>query len=213
MPVIDISNAVRADHDEVGVILTDAFSRLGPEAASVEIHVKARRPRVTWRAVCEAPDCYPPNWSDTLANFHWFTTRKDLEQLTARDRHGPVERVVSPAGFSGRAYSGIPRIAKVRPGARYLVTLHMPNDPKHAGPYPAVRKYPGLKTAPPIPVECWREELFAVAAHEAHHILQFLTGARLSEIDAEKAAIAALAQWREPARAEASASFAQPHLF
>lgn len=198
VPVIEISNAVRADHEEVGAILTDAFASLGGAGGDVEIHVKARRPRVTWRATCDTRDCYPPNWSDAVARFHWFTTRKDLELVTAAGAHGPVERVVSPAGFSGRAYSGIPRMANVRPGIRYLVTLHMPNDPKHTGPYPAVRKYPGLQTAPPIAVDCWREELFAVAAHEAHHIFQFLTRARLSEIDAEKAAIAALARWRRP---------------
>lgn len=200
---IDISNAVRADHDEVRAILSQAFARLAADLGhqvheAVEIHVKARRPRVTWRAVCETPGCYPPNWAGPLGAYHWFTTRKDLELLTGRGRHGPAERVVSPAGFTGRAYSGIPRIANVSPGARYLVTLHMPDDPKHTGPYPAVRKYPGLKTAPPISVDCWREELFAVAAHEAHHIWQFVTKSRVSEVEAEKAAIAALDAWRRP---------------
>ncbi|HWH31914.1 MAG TPA: hypothetical protein VNU01_04525 [Egibacteraceae bacterium] len=195
MPKVEISNAVRADHEEVRTILLDAFAGA---PLGVEIHVKARRPRVTWRAICNALDCYPPNWSGAGANYHWFTTRKDLERVATRERHGPVERVVSPAGFSGRAYSGVPRIANVAPGTAYLVTLHMPSDTAHAGPYPALRKYPGLKTAPPIPVGCWREELFAVAAHEAFHIQQFATGARVSEIDAEKAALAALAAWREP---------------
>lgn len=196
MPLIQISNSVRADHEEVRHILGDAFAQAPP---GVEIHVKARRPRVTWRAVCNLPDCLPVNWSDSYATGHWFTRRRDIERLVALGRHGPVERVVSPAGFSGRAYSGVPRMASVASGTRFLVTLHIPTDPaRYAGPYPAVRKYPGLKTAPPIPVHCWREELFALGAHEAFHIHQFVTGARVSEIDAEKAALRALGDWRAP---------------
>lgn len=208
--MIEISNSVRADHEEVRHILGDAFAE-APEG--VEIHVKARRPRVTWRAVCHRPDCLPVNWSDAFATGHWFTRKRDVERLVALGRHGPVERVVSPAGFSGRAYSGIPRMATVRPGARFLVTLHIPTDPaRYAGPYPAVRKYPGLKTAPPIPVDCWREELFALGAHEAFHIHQFVTGARVSEIDAEKASLRALLAWRTPTPGPVTTPPATPAL-
>lgn len=191
---LTVSNSVRADHEEVRVILGDAFA-CAPDG--VEVHVRARRPKVTWRAVCQLPGCYPPNWRAEQGHGHWFTRRRDIERFVALGRHGPVERIVSPAGFSGRAYNGVPAMARVEPGTRFLVTLHMPGDPRLAGPYPAVRRYPGLKTAPPIPVECWREELFALAAHEAHHLVQFTTGARLSEIDAERAAAAALAAWRD----------------
>lgn len=191
---ITISKSVRADHEEVRAIIADAFAQA---PTGVEVHVKARRPRVTWRAACHLPGCYPANWQSEQTPGHWFTTKRDLQTLTARGSHGPVERVVSPAGFSGRAYRGVPAMASVRDGVDYLVTLHMPADPGQHGDYPAVRRYPGLKTAPPIPVECWREELFALAAHEAHHLHQFSTGGRVSEIDAERAAVAALAAWKE----------------
>jgi hypothetical protein len=190
----DISNAIRASHEEVGIIVADAFAEAPGE---IEVHVKARHPKISWRAVCGEPGCLPANWRGPDGAGHWYTRRKDIVRVAAAGAHGPVERVVSPAGFSGRTYDGVPGVARVRPGVRYLVTLHMPADPgRQAGPYPAVRRYPGLATAPPIAVRCWREELFALAAHEAHHVAQFAFGLRVSEIDAEHAAAEALAGWR-----------------
>jgi hypothetical protein len=191
---VDISNAVRASHEEVGVIVADAFAGAPGE---IEIHVKARHPKISWRILCVGSGCVPANWRGAEGLGHWYTRRKDIAVIATLAAHGPVERVVSPAGFSGRTYDGVPGVARVRPGVRYLVTLHVPADPgRQAGPYPAVRRYPGLATAPPIHVACWREELFALAAHEAHHVAQFAYGLRVSEIDAEHAAAAALAGWR-----------------
>lgn len=57
------------------------------------------------------------------------------------------------------------------------------------GPY-------GGRGAPEFTVADWREALIAVAAHEIRHIAQFRHGLRRSEVDAERAALAALRRWR-----------------
>jgi hypothetical protein len=60
------------------------------------------------------------------------------------------------------------------------------------GPY-------GGRGAPSFTVADWREALVAVAAHEIRHIEQFRYDWPHSEVDAEKAAYAALLRWRERA--------------
>lgn len=59
------------------------------------------------------------------------------------------------------------------------------------------RRHPyGGQHSPLIVMGDWQEALVAVAAHEARHIWQFATGARRSEVDAERHAAARLVAFR-----------------
>lgn len=58
-----------------------------------------------------------------------------------------------------------------------------------------VHPYGGL-SSPRIDYADWREAMVAVTAHELRHTLQFATGARASEVDCERWALAVLEQYR-----------------
>ena len=95
--------------------------------------------------------------------------------------------------FTGRAYSHPPK-RSASPGTRFLVRLRIPSVLRN-GHYPQTYRYTGRTTAPWITVRSWRERLVALAAHEACHVRQFRTGARASEIEAERWAVRILDRW------------------
>lgn len=57
--------------------------------------------------------------------------------------------------------------------------------------------YPGLETAPKYDADDWLEGLVHVAAHELQHSRQFMLRSRKSEIEAERAALYVLNQFRK----------------
>ncbi len=97
--------------------------------------------------------------------------------------------------FSGRAYPQVPSRPRTYPGTRYLIKLDLPSLMRNRG-YPFTYRYSGLRTAPWITVQDWRERLVALAAHEAYHIHQFRHGIRRSEVQAERWALQRLGEWR-----------------
>jgi hypothetical protein len=112
-----------------------------------------------------------------------------------------VEVHIEPArrpsqSFTGLAYFELPRGPRLQPGTQYLVKLKLPRALRNRA-YPKTYRYPRLKTAPWITVGDWRERLVALAAHEACHVHQFRTGARRSEVHAERWALDVLSGWRE----------------
>ncbi len=102
------------------------------------------------------------------------------------------------SGFSGRAYRGVPAIARVGPGVAFLVTMMVPAsaDAPTARRYPFSWRYARARRAGPVEFASWQEELFHLAAHEARHIHQYRHGLPASEADAEAWACARLAERR-----------------
>jgi hypothetical protein len=101
----------------------------------------------------------------------------------------------SPHRFTGKAWTQPPARRPRHPDTRWLVEIVMPSRPNAEG-YPLEWKYPRLKTAPVFVAHDWRDQLFAVAAHEAYHVKQFRMGMRRSEIAAERWAHRALERVR-----------------
>lgn len=87
--------------------------------------------------------------------------------------------------WTARSYDGVPRIARVQDGIRYLVTFNIPADPRECR-YPITHQDPRLKTSPVVTFGGWQENLLHIAAHEARHIHQFRHGRSRSELDAER---------------------------
>jgi hypothetical protein len=102
----------------------------------------------------------------------------------------------SPHRFTGKAWAQPPARRDRRPDTRWLVEIVMPARPSADG-YPLQWKYPRLKTAPVFTAHDWRDQLLAVAAHEAYHVKQFRTGMRRSEVAAERWAFRALERTRD----------------
>jgi hypothetical protein len=108
----------------------------------------------------------------------------------------------SSSSYKGRAYNGIPHIANVFDGAKYLVTIGLARTramlPTHLNPGTKRQQelYPdGIK------VRGWEDILIYVAAHEARHVWQFKTRGEsgkqpISEVDANNYAIQKLSNWR-----------------
>jgi hypothetical protein len=109
-----------------------------------------------------------------------------------------VEATRSPHRFTGKAWWEPPASRPRAPGTRWLVELVMPASPTPNG-YPLEWRYPRLKTAPTFLAHDWRDQLFAVAAHEAYHVKQFRMGMRRSEVAAERWAHRALERSRNSA--------------
>jgi hypothetical protein len=163
----------------------------GPHAAVAEVHVKASRPRRRWLVV------------GGRARTRAFARRRDAVDFA--DRHGgavEVRDVVAERWTTGRAYDGVPDIARVVAGVRFLVTLKIPLDRagEPVGRYPRTWRYEAYRTAPPATFMDWAEELVHAAAHEGRHVWQFATGAPRSEIDAEEWACTVLDGWRAALR-------------
>lgn len=176
-------------HHRAAVAVRFGFEQgAGSPARRAELHVKATRPRRRWRVV-----------SDRLPRARGFARRRDAVEFADRVG-GAVEAhdVIVQRWTSGRAYDGVPGIARVEPGVRYLVTLKLPlqSDGTPHGRFPRTWRYDEYVTAPPATFADWSEELVHAAAHEGRHIWQFATDSPRSEIDAETHACAVLEAWR-----------------
>lgn len=174
------------------------FGFTAVESGDVEVHVKARA-RVRRQYVAEFAD------GDRLR----FRRRRDAEALVAR--YGGVvwshtSRHPRASGWSGRTYDGVPGIARVTAGTRYLVTMNIPARPQALTGYPRAHQDPRLKTSPVVVFDDWTDELIHLAAHEARHVHQFRHRLRRSELDAERWAARVLATWQEASAEEAPAS-------
>lgn len=79
-------------------------------------------------------------------------------------------------GLRGRAYSGVPDVAAVAPGIRYLITIMLP-DPGTPHPdrlYNCYRLVKFHQRFPEgIPFDGWADAIISIIAHEARHIWQF----------------------------------------
>jgi len=200
-PRLTVAKRIRPDHDVVADLVAAGFG--GVPADDVEVHLKARADEVVrWLVLCAEPaSCRrPANYQTDEARGHCAQTRRHAVELAGDpSRHRPPRRlVVRPSyGYSGRAYPALPAVARVSPGVLFLVTLKMPADPSVTGDsYPRISRYLRYKTAPPVTLADWTDELVHLAAHEARHVHQFRHGLRRSEIDAEKWAHAQLSAYR-----------------
>ena len=158
----------------------------GEFAACAEVHAKAARPRRRWGVVGGRRNL-------------WFARKRDA--VSWADRYGgdiEVRDIITQRWTSGRAYDGVPSIAKVESGTRYLVTLKLPvrSDGTPIGRFPRTWQYDRYVTAPAVTFDDWAEEVVHSAAHEGRHVWQFGTDAPRSEIDAETHACTVLEQWR-----------------
>lgn len=174
---------------EIEGIVRSGFE--GVEAGDVEVHVKARA-RTERRYVLE--------FVRRGRLTRWAYRRKRDAVHDARHYGGTVvtetRRSARAGDWSGRAYDGVPDISRVQPGVAYLVTMNIPADPRRLTRYPLLHRDPRLKTSPEILFECWQDELFHVAAHEARHIHQFRHKLKTSELDAERFAFTAIERRR-----------------
>jgi len=132
--------------------------------------------------------------------------RADHEEVTGIVREGfhgisrdgvevQVVATRSSHRFTGKAWLEPPARRERSPETRWLVEIVMPARPSSEG-YPLEWRYPKLKTAPVFVAHDWRDQLFAVAAHEAYHVKQFRMGMRRSEVAAERWAHRALERVR-----------------
>lgn len=162
----------------------------------VAVHVKARPVQVSWSTDCIGPACRVGAWfanTDTGAGGHRGMRRRDLARLDLSAHTTPVRVERQDSYTSGRAYPGVPGIARVPRGTRYLVTLIVPQRPDLiVDRFPRERVYRGRKTSPAIPQACWHDDVFAVAAHEAKHVEQFRAGTSRSENAADRHALGSL---------------------
>jgi hypothetical protein len=187
---LTISPRIRADHGLVAALVAAGFA--GSDSHDVEVHLKAAAATVTrWLVACHAPggSGRPVNYRAGEQAGHCARTRGQALALAGdpQAHHRPEQLVVQRRyPYSGRAYQHLPEVARVTVRVRYLVTLRMPADPqKAAEPYPRISRYERYKTAPPITIRTWQEDLFHLAAHEARHVHQFRRSLPCSEIDAE----------------------------
>jgi hypothetical protein len=197
--VVELARTVRADlRPEV-----DQLIRYGLEwvdGFGVEVHVRVARPRVAWVLVVPAArrhrgcrltrtgghdwlrarGLWPPGAPVVL--YGWSPRRGDLAAEAAAHGAEPVRVELRRDRMRGLAYDGIPRMARTRPGANYLVTVKIPAHPEREG-YPLTSVY--RKTVP-VELTSWQHNLLHVAAHEACHVWQFEHGLARSEVEAER---------------------------
>jgi hypothetical protein len=202
----------------------DRLVRLGLSAVSdvaVEVHVRARHPRVRWvvyAAVRRSTDhrCVLRPLSSAQRSRDlavgipvpavagplltgWATRRADLAAELAA--HAPLawERRVAWARdtVGGRTFCILPEAAngvlRLADDAGFLVTLQVPLRLDRGDAYPRDIVY---KKTVPVTVLSWQEEILHVAAHEARHVWQHVNQRPRSETDAERWALATVAQAR-----------------
>lgn len=198
---VTISQRIQADHGLLWWLLEAGFAEVAHD--DVEVHLKVRSSQVVgWLVACrEAAGCGRPiNYATDTDKGHCAKTRRRALELAGdpATHLSPQQlQVRSLYSYSGRAYPQLPALAKVAPGIRYLITLKIPAKPAATGdPYPRISRYQRYKTAPPVAIADWTEELVHLAAHEARHTHQFRCGLLRSEIDAERWAHARLAAYR-----------------
>lgn len=198
---LTISPRIAVDHRLVGALVLAGFAGVAHD--DVEVHLKAAADAVTrWLVACgHAERCrHPANYTHGGVRGHCARSADAATALAGGlDGHRPPQRLtVRPTyAYSGRAYPRLPAIARVAPETRYLVTLKIPANPTATGDaYPRVSQYRRYKTAPPVVIRDWTEEVVHLAAHEARHTHQFRRGLPRSEIDAERWAHRQLAAYR-----------------
>lgn len=183
---IKLSKSIRTElHDEILQLVRAGFK--GTNDKLVEVHVKGRAPKVSWFVIRPDGARYGAGYKRTAEKYAAAHPGATLE------RHVQIQKA-----FSGVAYWGIPSIANVSKGTRYLVTLTIPTDPTVID-YPLQWGYAQYKTAPEITLNSWQEHLVHLAAHEANHIRQYKNGRPHSEIQCERWALKVLEEWRGPA--------------
>lgn len=184
----------------------------GVDDRDVEIHLRSRPPRVSYRVRSVEPlavfsaetqhrwlSAHPG--ATTVPVTRVLPRRAAAERLAAR-LGGEVERHVDQRlgeRLSGCAYEQLPSLARVAPSTQYLVTLKIPVA-LDALSYPFTLKYrrggQEMKTAPAIEVHSWPEEFVHLVAHEAAHVDQFRRGLAKSEVAAERWALKVLDRYR-----------------
>lgn len=216
-PQVEISRSF-ADHlrRDIDRLVRRGLTGLGD--AAVEVHVRARHPRVRWviyavararaghrcalrdlssaeRGRDRAAGIPVPEVAGPLLT-GWATRRADL--VGELDAHAPLawERRVAwvrdtVGGRTFRVGPGERGVLRLTGDAGFLITLQVPVRPDRAGPYPRSIAY---KKTVPVTVGSWQEELLHVAAHEACHVWQHVNHLPRSEVDAERWAIAVVAE-------------------
>jgi len=121
------------------------------------------------------------------------TAAVDMEAVCVNVKNGSL---------GGGAYNGVPEISNAPSEANYLVTLRIGRGDERwpLGPINYHFKAPheaGPRNRFPFFVcSSWEEWLVKLGAHEAKHIEQFRAGARCSEIECERFAVAVLERFR-----------------
>jgi hypothetical protein len=190
---VEVARSVRQDHDVVEATVRDAFTWVGV-VPGTEVHVRSSSPKALWVPVDDRGGAVPIRHRGTAYRYT-ATKRLALAQPGAvsarKELHGR-------SCVTGRAYDGVPRIARVEPGTRRLVTLVLPSpDGLALREWPWVRVYAGRNPDrwPNLVVGDWLDDLYATAAHEACHVRQFAERRPRSELEAERVAAAALVAW------------------
>lgn len=177
-PHITIPKSCRHDHAELTALIVAGFVD-APDG--VEVHVKSRQRRMVWEAFSDG-----------------HTIRSNRRRSDGRTWHRVPALPDHPVLCSGYAYQGIPDMARVAPGARYLVTLTIPTPAAYASnTWPHEHVYPGKRESsapwPRAMLLRWQDDVLHTAAHEARHVRQFADGFSCSEMDAEDYACSILA--------------------
>lgn len=164
----------------------------------VAIHVKRHGLRRAFFATCGDLGCplktTPEDYREGAAagRGHLYARRRDLRACRTGNAVVPVDR--TKQWVTGRAYLGVPYPAAVAPGARYLITLKLPQViPPDL--LPEDRVYHRAKRAGPTRIECAEDDVVFVLGHELHHVHQFRHDLPRSEVDAERAGRAVLQAW------------------
>lgn len=88
-----------------------------------------------------------PDGEDKAVTIRW-ARRRSLAVAFVGDRRGWVDSIRRPApranAWGARTYDGVPSVASVRAGTRYLVTINMAADPAGCA-YPQRHRYPRLR--------------------------------------------------------------------
>lgn len=199
------------DASEVRGIVHTACASAGVALPDVEVHVGALGRPVRWWFDVDAVVVEPGAVSflvdgqrvrlaaEALRGFSGHRVGHRTRIVTRRRKD--ADRVAEPLGvdverqqtwrrrgMSGRTYAGVPRVANVRPGVRWLVTLKIPVPLAAADWYPLRQRY--RVTAPEVTFTTWQEELSHLVLHEACHVVQMRGGQPRSEVEAEQFACA-----------------------
>lgn len=199
-PAVHIASTLPGHLDR---LVGQALLFTGVDPSAVTVKVKRHGVRAYWFRACDDHLCHlahtPADWAfrDLRGPGHVVRRRKDLSRCASP---APTARVeVTSHWVSGRAYGGVPRLADVPTGTRWLITCKVPQV---VGPqqFPGSRTYHRAKTAGATRIETPADDLVFVLGHELTHIEQFRTGRPLSEVEAEQAGRDTLARWRAAGR-------------
>lgn len=194
---VTVSNAIEVPDDLIRALVRYGFDELND--STVEVHVKAARPHVEWVGICrDADKCQGARGVRIFDAIpaHVHRTKRFVEGAPCRPS---AHKVVTPRlrNFSGRAYGGVPSVANVANGTKWLVTLTIPTRPQDAT-FPYVWHYhTRAKTAGEIELQSWQEQLVHLAAHEHRHVVQFARNLPGSEVDAETYAHSVVRRFRQ----------------